>query len=101
MEVGASVQLLVTSFVCHGTKDCEIKVLHSRKAENNRLSVHVFGVHASAQNLSCFLIVSLFCSLDCASKRLDESSWFLAWRLTPIPHCVLRKFGYLKKGTCL
>ena len=37
------------------------------------------------------------------SKRLDESSWF--WHggfLPPIPHCVIRKFGYLQnKGTWL
>ena len=31
------------------------------------------------------------------SKQLDESSWFLAWRLSSTyPHCVVRKFGYLK-----
>jgi len=44
------------------------------------------------------------CSSVCPSqagvvwKRLDESSWFLAWGfLPPIPHCVIRKFGYLQK----
>ena len=27
------------------------------------------------------------------SKQMDESSWFLAWRL---PHCLERKFGYVQ-----
>jgi len=33
------------------------------------------------------------------SKRLNESSWFLACELPPpVLHCVKRKFGYLQKG---
>jgi len=30
-------------------------------------------------------------------KWLDGSSWFLAWRLRPVLHSVLRKFRYLQK----
>ena len=91
-------QLLVTSFVCHDTKDCEVKVLHSRKSENNRLSVHVFGVHVSAQNLSCFLIVSLFCNLDCASKRLDESNCFFGMEAYTYLTLCSKKIWISQKG---
>ena len=40
---------------------------------------------------------SVMSQADIVSKRLDESSCFLAWGfLPPIPYCVVRKSGYLQ-----
>ena len=39
--------------------------------------------------------------LGVLSKRLDESSWFLAWRLLyTYPKLLARKFGYFPLGLC-
>jgi len=55
--------------------------------ENTPKKIHMVLYHKSE-----------FCRKSILSKRLNESCWVLAWSfLRPIPHCVMKKFGYLQK----
>ena len=76
-----------------------LRLVHSTSTELTSISIYF----TRDTLLARYLLLSVRPSVrpsqaGIVSKRLDKSSWLLARRFpATIPHCVIKKFGYLQK----